>query len=125
MKASKVGLLVLILGFGGTVETAWRVRQHVGGFGPGWHMFGGKFEGTSFRYENAAEVRTVAPGTTLVIENAFGLVSVKQAPGTEVRITLAKVVYLPTEDQAREFADRVHLPASDEPGRLRVTTNRQ
>lgn len=126
MKASKIGLLVLILGFGGTVETAWRVRQHVGAFGPsGWHLFGGKFDGTSFRYENAAEVRTVAPGTTLVIDNAFGGVSVRQAPGTEMRITLAKVVYLPTEEKAREFAARVNLLATEEPGRLRVTTNRQ
>ena len=68
MKASKIGLLILILGFGGTVETAWRVRQHVGGFGRGfwWDKYGG----TSFRYESAPEVRTVAPGTSLAIECA-------------------------------------------------------
>jgi DUF4097 and DUF4098 domain-containing protein YvlB len=121
MKASKIGLLILILGFGGTVETAWRVRNHVGGFPRFWFD---KYGGPSFRYENAPEVRTVAAGTALVIENRHGLVSIKQAPGSEMRITLAKVVYLPTDEKAREFAARVNLVATDQAGRLHVTTNR-
>ncbi len=123
MKAGKVGLLILILGFGGTVETAWRVREHTGFKGWGWR-WESRFDGPSFSF-TSEEVRTVSPGAALEVENSFGQVKVSQVPGSNVRVALTKVVFLPTEEKAREFASRLALLASGEPSRLRVATNRQ
>src|SRR6185436_20334314 len=45
VRASKLGLLILILAFGGAVETAWNVRQHID-VGPlGCRALGGRFYG--------------------------------------------------------------------------------
>jgi len=50
MKGAKIGLLLVILAFGSTVETAWRVRNHLG---PGaWGWFTGRhFQGPSFTFD--------------------------------------------------------------------------
>jgi DUF4097 and DUF4098 domain-containing protein YvlB len=122
MKGAKIGLLLLILAFGSTVETAWRIRNH---FGPGaWGWFTGRhFQGPSFTFA-AEQTEVVAASTPVEVENAFGAVSVSAgAPGT-VRVALRKVVYLGTEEKARAFADRIQIQAVREGGALRVRTNR-
>jgi hypothetical protein len=50
MKGAKIGLLLVILAFGSTVETAWRIRNR---FGPGaWGWFTGRpLPGPSFTFE--------------------------------------------------------------------------
>ena len=125
MKASKVGLLILILGFGGTVETAWQVRNHFG-VGPwDWRVLtGGKFSGPSYSFE-ATESQVVPEGTPIEVENAFGGVrAVQGAPG-EVRIVLRKVVFRRNEEEAGAFAARVLLKRDLEAGALRISTNRR
>ena len=124
MKASKVGLLVLILGFGGTVETAWRVRNHLG-VGPwDWRVLtGGKFSGPSYAFE-VTETVPVAEATTVQIENRFGgVTTLLGAPG-EAKVVLRKVVFRNTEKDAEAFAGRVRLAHAVEGGTLRIGTNR-
>jgi DUF4097 and DUF4098 domain-containing protein YvlB len=125
VRASKVGLLFLILGFGGTVETAWRVRNEFG-VGPwDWRVLtGGKFTGPSYSFEEQ-ETQAVPEGTAVEIDNAFGGVkTLVGAPG-EVKCVLRKVVYRNSEADAEAFAGRVHLVRALEGGVLRFSTNRR
>ena len=125
MKASKVGLLFLILGFGGTVETAWQVRNHFG-VGPwDWQVLtGGKFSGPSFSFEDT-ESQVVPAGTTVEVENAFGGVhAVQGAPG-EVKVVLRKVVFRRNEEEAGTFAGGIRLRRRLEGGALHIGTNRR
>lgn len=125
MRASKVGLLILILGFGGTVETAWQVRNRLG-VGPwDWQVLtGNKFSGPSWSFEdNDSEV--VPEGTTVEVENAFGGVrAVQGAPG-EVKVVLRKVVFRRDEAEAGTFAGRIRLARSLEGATLKIGTNRR
>jgi hypothetical protein len=125
VKASKIGLLILILGFGATVETAWHVRNHLG-VGPwDWQVLtGGKFSGPSFSFEDT-ESQIVPEGAVVEVENAFGGVrAVQGAPG-EVKVVLRKVVYRRSEEEAGTFAARVRLVRALEGGVLRIGTNRR
>ena len=123
MSARKLGMLLLLLAFGATVETAWQVRGNVG-IGPeGCRVMGGRFYGPSYTFEQTSE-RAVGAGAKLEVRNAFGAVRVAAgAPGT-VRVKLRKVVFLPTEEKAKAFADRVELRLSGEGSFLSVATNR-
>jgi len=122
MKASKLLLLMLILGFGGTVETAWRVRNHIAG--PwSWDFGGGRFRGPSFSFDTT-DVQPVDPGTALEVENRHGAVRIQQGAPGEVRVALRKVVFRPTEAEAREFASKIELRKVLGGGALRLTTNR-
>lgn len=123
MKASKIGLLFLVLGFGGVVETAWSVRQNIG-FGPqGCRVLAGRFYGASFTFD-AAETVTVPAGTTIEVDNAFGGVNVRAGEPGQVKISLRKVVFRPTEELARTFADGIRMKADLQGTVLRVGTNR-
>ena len=123
MRGAKIGLLLVLLVFGSTVETAWRVRNRLGMGAWSWRMLGGKFYGPSFTF-NAAQAEVVTAETPVEVENAFGGVKVVQGAPGEVRIALRKVVFLATEDKAREFAGRIQLQARREGGALRIGTNR-
>jgi DUF4097 and DUF4098 domain-containing protein YvlB len=123
MKGAKIGLLLVILAFGSTVETAWRVRNRLGAGAWGWFMMGGRFQGPSFTFK-ADQSEVVASGTPVEVENAFGAVKIVQGAPGEVRIALRKVVFLATEDKARAYADRIQLQTSREGGALRILTNR-
>ena len=123
MKGAKIGLLLLILAFGSTVETAWRVRNRLGAGAWGWFMMGGKFHGPSFTF-TADQTEAVAADTPVQVENAFGGVKIVQGAPGEVRVALRKVVYLPTQEKARVFADRIRVQAVREGNTLRILTNR-
>jgi DUF4097 and DUF4098 domain-containing protein YvlB len=123
MKGAKIGLLLVILAFGSTVETAWRVRNRLGAGAWGWFMMGGKFHGPSFTF-TADQTETVAADTPVQVENAFGGVKIVQGAAGEVRVALRKVVYLPTQEKARAFADRIRVQAVREGSTLRILTNR-
>src|SRR5262249_34147016 len=58
------------------------------------------------------------------VTNAFGRVQVTAGEPGEVKLTLRKVVYRPTEEQAREYATRISARAEAAGGVVRVTTNR-
>lgn len=125
MKAAKIGLLLLILGFGGVIEAAFAVRNKIG-IGPaGCRVIRGRFYGPSFTFDASEERRAVPAGAAVDVENAFGGVRVIQGAPGEVRISLRKVVFRPTEDAARRFADKVRLQADLTGTVLRVTTNRR
>jgi hypothetical protein len=125
VSARKIALLVVIVAFAATVETAWNVRGDVR-FGPeGCRVMGGRFYGPSWAFEAQAE-RAVseAKAPRLEVENAFGAVSVRGgAPGV-VKVRLRKVVFLPTEEKARAFADRIELRLTGDAELVRVGTNR-
>jgi DUF4097 and DUF4098 domain-containing protein YvlB len=125
MSARKIGLLILLLGFGAAIETAWHVRGDWR-IGPeGCRVIGGRFYGPSYSFEQTAE-RALPAGEAprLEVKNAFGSVRVTAgAPGV-VKVKLRKVVFLPTEEKARAFADRVELRLSGDGARAKVGTNR-
>jgi len=123
VKASKIGLLILVFGFGGIVETAWSVRQNIG-FGPqGCRVLAGRFYGSSFTYD-AKQTQPVPAGAAIEVTNAFGGVTVRAGDAGQVGIALRKVVFRPTEEQARAFADQVRIDAALEGNVLRIGTNR-
>ena len=122
MKGAKIGLLLVILAFGSTVETAWRIRNRIGPGAWGWFM-NPHFQGPSFTFD-AQQTETIATDVPVEVENAFGAVNVSAGTAGEVRITLHKVVYLGGQDRARAFADRIQIQAVREGGALRIRTNR-
>lgn len=126
MSARKIGFLLLILVFGAVVEVAWNVRESHYSFGPeGLRVLGGRFYGPSFEFEESAERPLDAEATiTLEVRNSFGEVRVLPGEGPEARIRLRKVIFQPTEEKARAFAERVELEIEEDEGRLRVGTNR-
>jgi DUF4097 and DUF4098 domain-containing protein YvlB len=123
MTARKIALLLLILGVGAALETAWAVKGHVD-IGPeGCRVLGGRFYGPSYSFEEAS--RTEAPaGARVEVTNSFGRVQVVAGEPGEVKLTLRKVVYRPSESEAREFADRVQARLETGGGVVRVDTNR-
>ncbi len=126
MSARKIGFLILILVFGAVVETAWSVRENRFYFGPeGLRILGGRFYGPSFTFEESTE-RAVSGDQELEIEvrNSFGNVRILPGEGASVRVDLRKVVFRPTEEKARAFAERVELRFEEEDGRVRISTNR-
>jgi hypothetical protein len=123
VSARKIGLLILILGFGAAIETAWSVRSHLD-IGPsGCRVLGGKFYGSSYRFEEET-TRPAAANARIEVTNAFGAVRVRAGKANEVRVGLAKVVYLPTEEKAREFAAGIKLRTEENGSGLRLSTNR-
>ena len=123
MKASKIGLLILVLAFGGAIETAWSVRQNIG-FGPqGCRVLAGRFYGSSFSFD-AEQTQPVPAGTAIEVVNAFGGVTVRAGDPGQMKIALRKVVFRPTEEQARAFANQIRVNAAVEGNVLRVRTNR-
>jgi Toastrack DUF4097 len=124
MRAAKVGLLLLILLFGATVETAWQVRDHIE-LGPmGCRVLGGRFYGPSFTFESE-ESQAVPAAAAVAVENAFGSVRVVSGAAGQVTARMRKVVFRPTETEAREFAQRIRLVVTSDGGRLRVASNRE
>jgi DUF4097 and DUF4098 domain-containing protein YvlB len=125
MKAAKIGLLLLLLGFGGVVETAFAVRNKIG-IGPaGCRVIRGRFYGPSFTFDATEEREAVPAGTVVEVENAFGGVRVVQGAPGEVRVSLRKVVFRPTEEAARAFASRVHVEKTLAGSVLHISTNRR
>ena len=126
MSGRKIGFLLLLLGFGAVVETAWFARGDLR-IGPeGCRVIRGRFYGPSYAFEQTAE-RALAAGEAprLEVRNAFGGVRVTPgAPGV-VKVKLRKVVFLPTEEKARAFADRIELRLSGDGARVEVGTNRE
>ena len=124
MSGRKIGMLLLLLAFGATVETAWQVKGHVG-IGPeGCRVMGGRFYGPSYAFEQTSE-RTVSPAARLEVRNAFGEVRVTPGAAGVVKVKLRKVVFLPTEEKAREFANRIELRLAGDGAPVTVGTNRE
>jgi DUF4097 and DUF4098 domain-containing protein YvlB len=123
VRASKIGLLLLILAFGAAVETGWQLRGKLD-IGPtGCRVLRGRFYGPSFRFEASSRL-AVSSNTRVEVTNAFGSVKVVEAEAGAVGVTLEKVVFLPTEDEARTFAERVQIETETETGVVRIGTNR-
>lgn len=124
MSLRKIALLVLIVGFAATVETAWNLQGDVR-FGPeGCRVMGGRFYGPSWSFEAAAEHTVAAAAPRIEVDNAFGAVTVAAgAPGV-VKVRLRKVVYEPTEEKARAFAERIELRVTGDLASVRIGTNR-
>jgi DUF4097 and DUF4098 domain-containing protein YvlB len=124
VRASKVGLLLLILAFGGVVETAWFVENRFDVGPSGCRAMGWRPYGPSFSFESQ-ERHPLAAGTAVELENSFGAVRVKKGEPGEVHVSMRKVVFRRTEAEARAYADRIRLNAVTQPGALRLSTNRQ
>ncbi|MGE0456346.1 MAG: hypothetical protein AB7O37_21370 [Vicinamibacteria bacterium] len=124
MKASKLALLLLILGVGGSIETAWSVKHRVGFLPMGCRVLTGRFQGPSYSFESS-ETHEAQGVRALRVENAFGQVLVRAGePGT-LALGLRKVVYRPTEAQARAFAERIRAGVTIEGETLKVVVNRR
>lgn len=125
MKLRKLGLLFLILGFGGVVETAYNLQARMA-IGPmGCRVLTGRFQGPSYTFESE-EVREGVPAQLeLDVENAFGAVRIWKGEPGQVKLRLRKVVFQPTEQRARELAERIHARMELQGDTLRVGTNRR
>jgi hypothetical protein len=124
MSARKIGLLLLLLAFGATIETAWNVRGDVR-IGPeGCRVIGGRFYGPSWSFEQTAERPLAGPSPRIELRNAFGGVHVVAGATGIVKVRLRKVVYAPTQERAKAFADTIELRLSGDGQPLRVGTNR-
>jgi DUF4097 and DUF4098 domain-containing protein YvlB len=124
VSARKIALLIVIVLFAASVETAWNVRGNVSVGPEGCRVMGGRFYGPSWTYETAAERAVAAGPAQLEIANAFGGVHVvKGAPGV-VKVRMRKIVFMPTEEKAKELADRIELRLTEDAGRVRIGTNR-
>jgi DUF4097 and DUF4098 domain-containing protein YvlB len=125
MKASKLGLLLLILAVGAVLETAWGLRGGLS-IGPeGCRVLTGRFHGPSYSFESEQLREGLAEAPTVEIENAFGSVRVMSGEPGRARARIRKVVYLPSEAKARAFADGVEVTLTLDGGTLRVVTNRR
>jgi DUF4097 and DUF4098 domain-containing protein YvlB len=125
VSARKIALLALIVVFGASLETAWNLRGDVR-IGPeGCRAIGGRFYGPSYAFEAAAE-QAVPAGLAprLEVDNAFGGVHVARGGPGIVKVKLRKVVFLPTQEKARAFADRIELKLAADGPLVRVSTNR-
>ena len=122
MSVKRIGLLALILAFGGSIEVLHRVRGHLD-FGPwGVRVIGGRFFGPHFAFE---EKRDEATAAVLEIKNSFGAVRTTPSEDGAIHVTLRKVVFLPDEAKARTLAERIHLVAERDGETLRIRTNRE
>jgi DUF4097 and DUF4098 domain-containing protein YvlB len=124
VSARKIGFLLLLLAFGATIETAWSVRGDLR-IGPeGCRVMSGRFYGPSWSFEQAVERPLSGAAARVELRNAFGGVHVVAgAPGI-VKVRLKKVVFQPTEEKAKSFADTIELRISGEGQPLRIGTNR-
>jgi DUF4097 and DUF4098 domain-containing protein YvlB len=123
MRARKIGLLLLILGFGGTVETAWFVENRFDVGPSGCRVLRGRFYGPSFSFEDQQRY-PVPAGAALEVRNAFGAVRVKKGEPGQVQVLLRKVVFRRTEEEARAFAQGIRLNGVEDGKTLRLSTNR-
>lgn len=123
MRASKLGLLILILGFGAALETIWSVRHHLDVGPAGCRVLGGRFYGTSFNFRQELR-RGLAAGTRVEVVNAFGAVEATLGEPGQLELALEKVVYVGSRERAHEFAERVELRLEETGDRIRVSTNR-
>lgn len=124
MKARKLALLFLILGFGALVETAYQLDERA--LGPtGCRVLTGRFQGPSFSYESETIRDGLPPELKLAVENAFGEVRVWQGEPGRVKLRLRKVVFVAREERARALADRLAERLTLEGDTLRVATNRR
>ncbi len=124
MKARKIALLLLFLGFGATLEVAHGVRDRLA-LGPeGCRVLGGRFYGPSYTFEAEERQALLAP-LELRIDNAFGEVLVRRGPTGELTARLRKVVHLPDQESAHRFADRVELQVVRRGDGVRISTNRE
>ncbi len=127
MSARKIGFLILILLFGGVVELSWNLRESRYSFGPeGLRVLGGRFYGPSFEFE---EIERASPALRGVDADR-GAQRLRRGAGgprrrARVQVRLRKVVFRPTEEKARTFAERIELQVEEDEGRLRVGTNRE
>jgi DUF4097 and DUF4098 domain-containing protein YvlB len=123
MRARKLLLLVVILCCGAGIEVAHGVRDDLS-IGPtGCRVLSGRFYGPSFEFDTE-ERSELAPGTAVLVENAFGAVVVSGTGGSELSARLRTRVYAPGREQARAFSEQVRLDVGMLDGRLRVATNR-
>ena len=124
MSARKIALLVLIVLFAASVETAWNVRDNMS-IGPeGCRVMGGRFYGPSWSFETSGERALASASPRIEVENAFGSVKVSAGAEGVVKVTLRKVVFLPTEEKARAFAERIELRLTGSGDTVKVATNR-
>lgn len=123
MSARRVGLLLLILSFGGALEGVWTVRNHMDIGAAGCRVLGGRFDGPSFTFEEKKSLEVPAP-LRLEVANGFGAVAVVEGRAGAAEVTLRKVVFLAGQDKARAFSERIALEATLDGSTLRLGTNR-
>ena len=124
MRASRLGLLLLILGFGLFVEAAWDSRAHISIGASGCRVLSGRFYGPSFEFEDQARLELTGDSLPIVIGNSFGDVKVSPGEGSSVEVQLRKVVYRPTRVEAEEFAEEIRVVLREDSGRVVLETNR-
>jgi hypothetical protein len=110
VSARKIGLLILLLGFGAVVETAWQVRGDWR-IGPeGCRVIGGRFYGPSYSFEQTAE-RALTPARPHGSRSERLRRRERHRGSGTVKVKLRKVVFsLPRRRPA--FADRIELRVS-------------
>ncbi len=124
MRASRLGLLLLILGFGVFIEAVWDARAHISIGASGCRVLAGRFYGPSFEFEDQARLEPSGASLPIVINNSFGDVTVSPGEGSSVQVELRKVIFRPTQAEAEEFAGRIRIALREESGRILLENNR-
>jgi DUF4097 and DUF4098 domain-containing protein YvlB len=123
MRASKLLLLLALLGFGASLELAHQARGHLVMGPSGCRTWRGRLQGPSFSFE-AQEPRT-GEFRTVAVENAFGGVRVVAGEPGQAQLRLRTVVYLGDQRAAQAFAGKLRLVVVEDGDTLRVATNRR
>jgi DUF4097 and DUF4098 domain-containing protein YvlB len=123
VNARKLGLLLLILSFGGALEGFWSVRHQVDIGASACRVLGGRFDGPSFSFEEKKSLDVPSP-LRVELTNGFGAVAVLEGRSGVAEVTLRKVVFLRSEEKARAFSERVVLESTLDGATLRLGTNR-
>ncbi len=125
MRFRKVGLLLLILAVGVALEAAYRIRSHLSlDFGPfARRVLGGRFSGPSYNFQQTLS-EPLPAGASVEVANSFGAVRIARGTGKDLVVRLEKVVFLPTESQARALADQIKIEKTLTDQTLRLSTNR-
>jgi DUF4097 and DUF4098 domain-containing protein YvlB len=123
MSGKKIVLFLVIMLSGGGIETAWRLRN-LGVNPEGCFFLPGRLRGPATTLPSEQRV-AVPDGTVVVVDNAFGPVTLKEGDPKSVHVELQSVVYLSPEQKAREVASKVAIEARLEGRVLKVGTNRQ
>ena len=124
MKGRKLLLLFAILAAGGLIEAAFALRLRFDVGPTGIRLLGGRFYGPSFEFTQQEQIEPSPEPLRLRVNNAFGQVRVTGGPPGAPRVTLRKVIFQATREQASRFADRLHLETRHDGPLVTLTTNR-
>jgi DUF4097 and DUF4098 domain-containing protein YvlB len=82
-----------------------------------------KDEGGQVFTDRSSRTFTVSDGTTLVLANVAGTISVSAVPGSEITLDMARHVKAPSEEEGRRRLEEARVEIEERAGRVEVRTS--